>query len=267
MDNRPIGVFDSGLGGISTLRQAIKALPNESFLYYGDCINAPYGGKSEAELRVLTHAACAKLVDNGAKALLIACNTTVVAVGDELREAFDVPIVGIKPPVEFASKTPGEGLVLVMATQTTTRLLLERAKSEGRLWPERAVPIPCPGEMVARVERGMFERGDYDDLFHELFAPYAAKAVDAIVLGCTHYPFIQEEVFRYAKENFQGDPLFFDGGMFAVEELKNTLNSKGLQSETGVSSTTFMTSGDYERMKALFDLLLNVHVPMRGIAL
>ena len=155
--DRPIGVFDSGVGGISVLRELVKIMPNENFIYYGDSKHAPYGTKTKEEVRRLTRNHAIELFDRGAKGLVVACNTATSAAVRVLREEFsEVPIVGIEPAVKPAATFMENPRVLVMATPMTIReeklqSLIARYADLGEI-----IPLPCPGLM------NFVERGDLD---------------------------------------------------------------------------------------------------------
>ncbi len=261
MDKRPIGIFDSGLGGVSVLRRALHMLPNENFIYYGDNSNAPYGCRSEEEIRTLTLAAGQFLSAQGIKALLIACNTATAAAIDTLQQALPIPVIGTEPAILLADAQPGQGRILMMATVATTRLARYHAQKRLLTQPERVADVPCDAEFVRRIESGLFQPGSYDDILAQTLAPFDGEKVDAIVLGCTHYPFIQKEIERYASTHFQGKPQFYDGGQSAAQALVVTLTQNGLNNPGGCGHVSFLTSADAPAVLPLFEMLL--HQPMR----
>ena len=144
MDERPVGVFDSGLGGVTVLMSAVRLLPGEDFIYLGDNLHAPYGDRTPAEVLLFTREAVHSLIHMGCKAVLIACNTATSAAAATLRNELDLPIVGMEPALKPASLLPGEGRVLVMATAMTLRL--EKFHRLMERYGENAAPIPCPGQ-------------------------------------------------------------------------------------------------------------------------
>ena len=151
----PIGVFDSGLGGASVLREALRLLPTENYIYYGDNAHAPCGDRPEAEITALTLACIHKLVDMGCKAILVACNTATANCIDAIRQELNVPVVSVEPAIRPACMAPGNGKVLMMATLATTRLERYLALQARMPDPNRVINIPCPG-IVDRVEAGRF---------------------------------------------------------------------------------------------------------------
>ena len=165
---QPVAVFDSGMGGISVLRELVKIMPNEDFIYYGDSANAPYGTKSLEEVRTLTCQHARDLFESGAKGLVVACNTATSAAVRVLREKYPyIPIVGIEPAVKPAVKSAEHPIVLVMATPMTIKeqkfqKLMERYKGEAEI-----IPLPCPG-LMNFVERGDLDGEDLRQYLQEL---------------------------------------------------------------------------------------------------
>ena len=141
----PVGVFDSGVGGISVLRDLRALMPDEDFIYFGDGANAPYGEKSSDEIRVLAWNVVEKLLDRGIKALVIACNTATAAAAPLIRERLDMPVVAMEPALKPASACAHGGKVVVMATPLT--LSLDKFKRLMSEYGRDALPMPCPGLM------------------------------------------------------------------------------------------------------------------------
>lgn len=255
MDERPIGVFDSGLGGVSVLKEAIKILPTENYIYYGDDKNAPYGDKTESEIHELSFACADALVGMGVKAILIGCNTATATAIRDIRSRLSIPVVSIEPAIKPACMTPGNGKVIMMATLATTRLERYRKLQRSMPDPDRVINVPCPG-VVERIESGTFEKDGFDDLFSKYFAPYEGMLVDGIVLGCTHYVFIKEAVKQYAEKHFKGQCTLYDGNFGTAKQLKRVLAANDLLNLNGNGNVTFCTSGDHDEIFPLFETLL-----------
>jgi len=218
-----IAVFDSGVGGISVLRELIRLMPNERYLYFGDSANAPYGTKSTSEVRDLTLAAAESLMARGCKALVVACNTATAAAIIDLRAKYtDKIIIGIEPALKVAADHFPGGEVGVMATPVTLReekfdVLLHRFTDACTVHK-----IPAPG-LVELVERGMADSQETEALLTPLLAPYQGK-LDALVLGCTHYPFAAKVI-----GNILGDrTALLDGGPGTARQTKRRLEAEGL---------------------------------------
>ncbi len=220
-----IAVFDSGVGGISVLRHLRRLMPGERYLYFGDSANAPYGTKTREQVRDLTFAAAENLFARGIKALVIACNTaTSVAIG-ELREAYpDRILVGIEPALKLAADHFPGGRIGVMATPITLReekfeCLMRRYDTSCRVYK-----LPAPG-LVELIEAGRGNSPEAEKLLHSLLDPYAGK-LDAVVLGCTHYPFATRAISRVVGEQV----LLLDGGEGTARETRRRLEEAGLLS-------------------------------------
>ena len=215
-----IAVFDSGVGGISVLRQLLRVLPNERYLYFGDSINAPYGTRPEAEVRQLTIAAAEKLRKRGIKAFVIACNTATSAAFEALREAFpDMAVIGIEPAVAKAAEAFPGGHVGVMATPGTlkgARFLKNKERFDSVC---RVNPLPAPG-LMELVEAEKYDSPEADALLDALLP----QDLDALVLGCTHYPFTEPSIRRVRGEKV----ALFDGAVITAAETKETLAAADL---------------------------------------
>ena len=244
-----IGVFDSGVGGISVLKELVSQMPREKFLYFGDSANAPYGIKSTEEVRALSLQAAAYLASRGLKALVVACNTATAASIQALRQQYPgLLVVGIEPAIKPAAiRFPG-GKVGVMATEVTLRE--KKLNTLLSHYPETEfIPIPAPG-VVELVEQGKADSPDMDALLKNLLAKYKGN-LDGLVLGCTHYPFVKKAIRRVL-----GDIPLFDGGKGTARHTKACLEEKGLLSN-GPGSVEIENSLGCERILALSHTLLS----------
>ncbi len=218
-----VGVFDSGVGGISVLKALVAELPHENFNYFGDSANAPYGEKTQEEVLGLSRAIVDRFVADGAKAVVIACNTATSAAAPSLREQYpDLPIIGIEPALKPATEAPDHGRILVMATDITLRLdkYQELARTYGR--DCEVISVPCPG-LAARLEQGDCDAADVREMIRGFVGGYAGT-VSSVVLGCTHYPFVRGLI----DEVLGGGVRFFDGGPGTARQLRKRLTEKGL---------------------------------------
>ena len=238
-----IAVFDSGVGGISVLRHLLRILPGERYLYFGDSANAPYGSRSTEEVRQLTLAAAKKLTSEySVKALVIACNTATAAAVKEVRAAYpDLVVIGIEPALKVgADHFPG-GRIGVMATEVTLReekfdTLLHRFERSCTI-----VKIPAPG-LVQRIEAGDTDGPETERLLRTILADHIGK-LDALVLGCTHYPFAAKAISRILGEKVR----LLDGGDGTARETKRRLEEAGLL-EQGTGEVTIINSAGKEEM-------------------
>ncbi len=260
MDTSPIGIFDSGMGGVSLLRNAIRMLPNENYIFYGDNANAPYGDRSEDDILRLTSNAADFLLEQGVKALVLACNTATSASISVLRKKLDVPVVSIEPAIKPACLEPGDGKVLMLATVATTKLARYNALKLRMPDPDRVISVGCSG-IVDRIERGIVGDDEFDDILADCLAQYEGMKFDSIVLGCTHFLFISGAIERYAKKHFSGACKLRDGNEATVRQLGRVIEQCGLINCCGSAQTRFFTSGNHDALYPLFLRLLNT--PMR----
>lgn len=258
----PIGFVDSGLGGISVLKEAVKLMPQEDFVYYGDSLHAPYGVRPTQEIKNLTYAAADILFARGIKGLAVACNTATSAAVRQLRIDYpDLPIVGIEPAVKPAVEAGNGGRILVMATPMTIKQekfcnLLARYEKQADI-----VPVPCEG-LMEFVEKGDLESDFLNQYFQEILLPYMTADIETIVLGCTHYPFLRPHLRDFLQEKEQectdeahrgrfGRIRLIDGSLGTARELRRRLAEKGLLREKETSEEahiTFLNSMPGEEM-------------------
>lgn len=255
LDQRPVGLLDSGLGGISVLGEALRQLPNEDYVYYGDTANAPYGDKTPEEVLGLVHQAVERLIELRCKAIVIACNTATSVSAGKLRQELALPIIGMEPALKPASQLPGGGKILVMATRVT--LALPKFQALMAQYGRDAVPVPCPGLMEC-VERGELEGPQVTALLRQLLGPWLSQPVKAVVLGCTHYPFLRKAIAALFPE---GTPLI-DGNAGSVRQLRRRLEEEGLLSNRQEPGrVTFLSSSEepsvLQRMQTMLELCAN----------
>ena len=218
-----IAVFDSGVGGVSVLRELLRLMPHERYLYFGDSANAPYGTKTTEEVRALTIAAAKRLMERGCKALVVACNTATAAAIIQLRAMYpEKIIIGIEPALKVAADHFPGGEVGVMATPVTLReekfdLLLHRFTDSCTVHK-----IPAPG-LVELVERGKAVSPESEALLTPLLSPYRNRLC-AVVLGCTHYPFAAPVIQKLLGEN----TALLDGGEGTARQTRRRLEAEGL---------------------------------------
>jgi len=233
--NDLIGFFDSGVGGVSVLHTASKLLPNENFLYYGDNGNAPYGVRSLDEIRQLSERAVSVLLDRGVKAIVIACNTATSAYAEILRGKIDIPVVGMEPAIKPAQLNRRGGEVLALATKAT--LSLPKFEKLMGIYGENVIPVVGEG-LVELVEEGKADSPEADGTLERLLAPYRTRQIDSIVLGCTHYPFLEAGIRRiFPKSDI------YDGRFGTAMRLRHLLELNGLFSDDKPGTIEYETSG------------------------
>ena len=218
-----IAVFDSGLGGLSVLRHLRRRMPGERFLYYGDSAHAPYGVRSRTDVEALTLNAADRLMRRGLKALVVACNTATSAAIGALREKYpELIVVGIEPALKLAADRFPGGRIGVMATPVTLReekfsLLLTRYAASCQVYK-----IPAP-QLVPLIEEGRVDTPIMEQTLHTLLDPFASR-MDALVLGCTHFPFAS-----HAMERLLGPKVaVLDGGDGTARETLHRLEAANL---------------------------------------
>ena len=220
----PIGFFDSGLGGISVLRRTRQLLPGEDYLYYGDSLHAPYGIHSAQQVQTLCVSAVENLLQQGVKAVVLACNTATSAAAEILRQRYpELPIIGTEPALKPAAEQFPGGRILVMATEMT---LQEQKFAE--LWAQyreqaEIEPVACSG-LMEFVEQGLLDGPEVEDFLREKLTPYLQKTVDAVILGCTHYPFLRPVIRRVVGEK----PAILDSADGVARQLQRQLALRGL---------------------------------------
>lgn len=219
-----IGVFDSGLGGITLLNQAIRQMPEEYYLFYADTDHVPYGEKTREQIMHYVSDSARFMIDNGCKALVIGCNTaTSVGISHLRKEWPDIPIIGIEPAVKPAmTRYRKSGRILVCATAITINgekleRLIERLKGT-----EVVDKIALPG-LVRLAESGHFEKEPVENYLRAAFSGLDLKAYDCIVLGCTHFNFFKDSF----QDLFPGTPVI-DGSRAAIAQLKRRMDAAGL---------------------------------------
>ena len=249
--NSYIAVFDSGVGGVSVLRELRRLCPGERYYYFGDSANAPYGRKTTEQVRELTLAAGRKLlVDRDCKALVVACNTATAAAITDLREAYpDRIIVGIEPALKLACDRHPGGTVGIMATDVTLReqklaALMERVKRDCTV-----LRVQAPG-VVELVEAGKCDTAEAVALMEQILGPYGDKLA-ALVLGCTHYPFMKGAMARVLGDGVE----LLDGGEGTARETRRRLSQEGLLREGAGELFVENSSGDPAKIALTYRLL------------
>jgi len=252
----PIGVFDSGVGGLSVLKELYALMPNENYIYYGDSLHAPYGVKSDEEIESLTKNAIEKLTGMGAKAVVIACNTATSVAATMLRSVLSVPVIGIEPAIKPASLEHKGQRIVVMATPVTLKRqkfldLMCNYENDAEI-----IPLPCPG-LAELIEEYSDDADKIEKYIKELFAPFEKEKPEAIVLGCTHYPHITDII----KSTVGYDVSIYDGGKGTAKETKRRLEEIGALSKSQSNGTIQFVSSSpdkekVELMKKIFERII-----------
>lgn len=230
--NKAIGVFDSGIGGLNVLREMIKILPNEEYIYYADRKNAPYGKKSIEEIKSLTNHAVSFLIKKGVKAIVIACNTATAAVINDLRNKYSIPIIGMEPAIKPA--LTGEKKVMIIATPATIKseklkkLMTELQVADG-------VDLVEMPKLVEFAENEDFNSNDVKKYIKETLRKYDLNNYSSLVLGCTHFSFFRQLLQTIFPKNIQ----IFDGSYGTAKRLKSVLSEKRILGSNSLRITYY----------------------------
>jgi len=247
----PIGIFDSGVGGLSVLREIRRLLPYHDLLYYADSAYCPYGTRNPAQIRSRSLAIARFLITQGAGLIVVACNTASIAALDYLREQLEVPVVGMEPAVKPAAEGTRNGHIGVLATQVT--LAGDRYNNLKEKFAPNAevVSVPCPG-LVEMVEAGLTAGPAVEELLTRCLVPMISRQVDTVVLGCTHYHFLRDTVQKLTGP----DVLVIDTARAVVCQTRRVLTASEVPGrEEGHWS--FFTSGQAPVVQPVVRLLLD----------
>lgn len=260
MSRAPVGVFDSGLGGISVLREIRRLLPGEDLIYYADSGHCPYGGKSREEIQARSVAITEELLRRGCKLIVVACNTATIAAVEHLRATYPVPFIGMEPAVKPAVVQTRSGVVGVLATGAALagekfhRLLADHARNV------RVITQPCPG-LVEQVECGALDTAETRALVQRYTAPLLEQGADVMVLGCTHYPFLRPVIQALVGP----DVLLVDTGAAVARQTQRVLERDGLlRDEEGPGQIRWITSGDAGQLERLRPVLMGEAIAVGG---
>ena len=251
MSEAPIGVFDSGVGGLSVLREINQLLPNESLLYVGDCGHIPYGEKSPEFIRERCAIIAEFFQREGAKALVLACNTATVAAVADLRQRYpDWPVVGMEPAVKPAAAATRSGVVGVLATTGTLQSAKFAALLDRFATDVRVITQPCPG-LVELIETGDLNSGALRQLLQGYVEPLLSAGCDTIILGCTHYPFLKPLLAQMLPPSI----VLIDTGAAVARQLKRLLGERDLLAVGDPLQAQFWTSGDLCHLRNILPTL------------
>jgi glutamate racemase len=260
VDSRPIGVFDSGTGGLTVLHECLVTMPHEDFVYLGDLARLPYGPRPLVEIRRFSHEIAGYLAAQGVKLILVACNAATSAALPALQERLDIPVVGvITPEAHAAVQATRNRRIGLMATEATVAAgryaeLVHTLDAGARFFP-----VACP-RLVPLIESDQPFGAETTEAVRAYAAPLKEAEVDTVILGCTHYPLIRpifERVFG------RGVTLVFSAEETA-SEVAETLARKGIENDPAREGTyRFLTTGDAELFRRLGERFLQL--PLEGV--
>ena len=246
-----IGVFDSGVGGLSVYKEIRKVLPKEKFFYFSDNAFCPYGEKTPEFIRERGREITELFLSKGVQAVVVACNTATAASIEFLRSTYDIPFVGMEPAVKPAALGTKTGVIGVLATAGT--LKASKYIHTRDLFTDGTTVVERVGKgFVELVESGMLEGPRAEDIISRSLFPLLEQGADTIVLGCTHYPFLLKTMQKLAGEGIR----FVDPAPAVARQLVKVLDSHGITTGNETPGTELMSSGPGETLKRTFSLLL-----------
>jgi glutamate racemase len=256
-NSSPIGIFDSGIGGLSVWREIARQLPHEDTIYFADQIHIPYGPRSLQEIRSFSEAITRFLLDCGCKIIVVACNAASAAALKHVRATFPAtPFVGMEPAVKPAAETTHTGVVGVLATPATFQGELFASVVERFANSVQLVKEVCPG-LVQQIEAGRLNTPDTLEMLERFLQPIRAANADTIVLGCTHYPFVIDAIRELAPGVNVIDPA--PAVARQVDRVLRERRLQGVMDQPGQHH--FVTSGDLDRFQDILRRLVNVETP------
>lgn len=225
MKDRPIGIFDSGVGGLKVMTAIKRVLGGEDIIYVFDRKHSPYGGRSDGYVTRRAQKVCSLLASRGVKAIVVACNTATAIAIDKLRAQFSLPIVGVEPPVKPAALTPGDGKVLLLCTKATARQkrILSLVDRYGK---DNVLLAPMP-RLATLIENNFSDLSAIKDSLDGMLSPYDGENIKAVALGCTHYYHVK----RLIEEHYGGDIPVFSGEDGTANRLEEILKERDLLSD------------------------------------
>lgn len=258
-NNAPVGVFDSGIGGLSVLREIHQRLPLESLLYLADSAHVPYGEKSAEYIRARCQRIAEFLLKQGAKALVVACNTATAAAVNDLRAHYPLlPLVGMEPALKPAVAQTQSGVVGVLATTGTLNSARFAALLERYSGSTRILTQPCPG-LVELIEEGQLDGLETRYLLEQLTAPLLEKGCDTLILGCTHYPFIKPLLQQILPPSVR----LIDTGAAVASRLQQVLAERDALADGEIpASVHFWSTGDTEQTARVLPKLWGENCPI-----
>lgn len=257
-NQHPIGIFDSGIGGLSIAQQIRKQLPNEDLIYVADTLHAPYGDKSTRFIQQRVHEIAQWFIQQNAKAIVVACNTATVNAIDQLRRNVNIPVIGVEPAIKPAAKQSKNKKVAILVTQATAknnRFLALVNKYQGT---SQVFIQPCPG-LVEIIEQGEEQSPLCYSMLENYLTPLLNNGVDTIVLGCTHYPFVSHAIKDICGKHIN----LMETALPVTEQLNRQLKSHNITSSQRQSgSMDFYSSNNGEQQQQLFNHICQQNIQL-----
>ncbi|GAC1648657.1 MAG: glutamate racemase [Ktedonobacteraceae bacterium] len=253
----PIGVFDSGVGGLTILSALRQELPQEDYIYIGDTANCPYGVRSDANIAELSVHACRFLLNQGVKLIVVACNTASQAALTLLRATFSVPFIGVVPAVKPAARVTRSGHIGVAATNQAVKAAYLHHLIEDFAAGVQVYAVGCP-ELVTLVEHGELDGPVVEETLRHVLHPLLSKNIDVLVLGCTHFPAMRSAIERVAGKNV----TVIDSGAAVARRTHAVLDAEALVRpiDTHTGTVKIWCSGDTEAFSRVASKVLSYPV-------
>lgn len=244
-DNRPIGVCDSGIGGLSVFSKVERLLPGEKFVYFGDTANIPYGTKSAEELHEITKRTMNFFKAKNVKAVILACNTISAVLFDKLKEESDFTIYPVlQTSIKMLAKTEKLHSVGVLATETTVSSHAYANELKKNIPGVKVFEHGCPGSWVKTVEENLPQTPENLDLIRVHLDEVLKYSPDKIILGCTHYPYLMRFLAHFAE-----DGIFINPALYCAKFVEEDLRTRGMLASEKPSKTEFYTSSEPEKFR------------------
>lgn len=259
--SQAIGIFDSGVGGLSIAKRIHEHLPNEQLIYVADSAYAPYGDISVAKIEARVNSIATWLVKQNVKAIVIACNTATVNAIDQLRQKLSIPIIGVEPAIKPAAKLSNKGKVALLVTHATANnkrflALVEQHKQTSEVFIQ-----PCPG-LVELVEAGEMHTFACQQLLESYITPLITRGVDTLVLGCTHYPFLREKINTITNQSI----AIMETAQPVTEQLKRRLAQHQLLATIQSAPHQYFTTKSCPNQQQIFSHLWGEQITLNILA-
>ena len=249
MINGPIGIFDSGIGGITIYKEINKLMPNESIIYLSDNLNSPYGNKSKEEIKNFSTKNTNWLIEKGCKIIVVACNTATTNSIDYLRNTYKIPFVGVEPAIKPAANNTKTGVIGVLATKGTLTSSLFNITSNDYCSEIKIIESDGKG-LVELIENGIFSGEKLEKMLKLFIDPMISANIDYLVLGCTHYPLISKSLKKILPRNVK----ILDSGIAVAKQTKFLINKNKLVNQNDKSESIFYCNSTTSALEKVLEI-------------
>ncbi|MAU64206.1 MAG: glutamate racemase [Flavobacteriaceae bacterium] len=248
MNNSPIGIFDSGIGGITILNSIKRILPNENIIYLSDNLNSPYGNKSKKKIQKLSTKNTQFLIDHDCKLIVVACNTATTNSIKNLRSNFKIPFIGIEPAIKPAAIKTKSGIIGVLATKGTLSSHLFSYTISNYAKNINIIEQNAEG-LVEIIEKGLFEGDEVEETLKKYLFPMVQKGIDHLVLGCTHYPLLIKTIKSLIPKNIK----IIDSGKAVAKQTKKIIDKNSIKSNLNKVKYSFYCNGSPKSLNKILN--------------